>query len=106
VPIVVNGTTYHLSFHEREKKTTFLNLIPLAVDTKLESEGKATLMDEYHTSRTGHWYLVLTVYNDDLQDCLNPDYQERGAIIAHLRKLQNEYIRTSNYLEAYFNHQN
>ena len=106
VPISIQEETYYLSFHEREKSTSTLNLVPIAIDAKLESDGQSTLMDNSHTTRKGQWYLILTVYDDDLQDCLKPDYPEREAVLTHLRKLQNEYIRTSNYLESYLSHQN
>ncbi|WP_123912664.1 hypothetical protein [Hanstruepera neustonica] len=106
VPISIKNKTYYLSFHEREKNTTFLNLVPLTVYAKLQSEGKSTLMDGYHTTRTGHWYLILTVYDDDLQDCLKPEYPEREAVLTHLRMLQKEYMTTSNYLDSYLSHQN
>jgi hypothetical protein len=102
VPILVDNITYYLSFHEREKSTKTLNLVPIAVDAKLESEGLSPVLQDIHTSRTGKWYLLLTVYDDDFKDCLNPEYPNHEIILKHLRKLQKEYLRTHNYLESYF----
>ncbi|WP_223033488.1 hypothetical protein [Hanstruepera marina] len=103
VPFMVNKKTYYMSFHEREKSTQTINLIPIFVDAARESSDKSPLMQDYHVSRTGNWYIVLTVSDDDFQDCLKPEYANRDLVIHHLRELQKEYFRTHNYLEAYLN---
>ena len=106
VPIHVNDSIYYLSFHERERTTKTLNLIPFLIDAKLESEGYGPLLEDIYTSRMGNWYLILTVYDDNFKDCLKPDYPHREAVLAHLRNLQNEYLTTHNYLESQLSHMN
>jgi len=101
IPITVAKNTYFLSFFEREKSTKTVNLVPIVVDAKRESNGNDPILEELHTSRTGQWYLVLTVTDSDFKDALHPHYTERENILAHLRKLQEEYLSTHNYNETY-----
>ncbi|WP_191858200.1 hypothetical protein [Hanstruepera ponticola] len=101
VPIKINGNTYFLSFHEREKTTKTINLIPVLVDAKRESNGNSTIFDNYHTSRAGCWFILLTVYDNDFNDCLNPNYPNQSEILEHLREIKKEYLTTYNYMESY-----
>ena len=101
VPIKINNTNFFLSFYERERVTKTINLLPIVVDAKLESEGKNTLMEDSHTSRAGTWYLILTVYDVNMNDCLSPEYKDKEQITSYLRSLKNEYLRTHNYIESY-----
>jgi hypothetical protein len=102
VPIIINNNTYYLSFFEREKITKTLNLIPIAVDLGRNSKGSDPLLENLYTSRSGYWYLILTVADSDIKDCLEPNYPEREKIVNHLKTLRDEYFTTSNYIEAYF----
>ncbi|MGY5847664.1 hypothetical protein ACW6QP_09605 [Salegentibacter sp. HM20] len=100
VPIQIENNTYFLSFYERERVTETINLIPMAIDAGLKSKGNNTILEEAHTSRTGHWYLVLIVTDDALEDGLNPNYVNQEKIIKYLRNLKNEYLTTHNYIET------
>ena len=101
VPISINNKTYFLSFFERERTTKTLNLIPIAIDVDRNSKGKDPLLEDLYTSRNGFWYLILTVTDNEIEDCLNPKYPQHQEIINHLKNLKNEYFSTSNYMEAY-----
>ena len=100
VPISINNKTYYLSFFEREKSTSTLNLIPIAIDLDRSGKGKDTILENFHTSRKGYWYLVLTVTDPEIKDCLNPNYPQYGEIVIQLKNLKNEYFSTNNYLET------
>ena len=101
VPININNKTYYLSFFERERITKTLNLIPIAIDAGRNSKNKEPLLEDLYTSRSGCWYLILTVTDPEIKDCLNPKYPQHIEIVNHLKKLKNEYFSTSNYIEAY-----
>ncbi len=101
VPIIINNNTYYLSFFERERTTKTLNLIPIVIDADRNTKGKAPFLEDLYTSRTGFWYLILTVRDSEIKDCLKPDYPKREEIIGHLKNLRKEYFTTSNYIEAY-----
>lgn len=101
VPFTLKEKTYYMSFHEREKTTSTINLLPMLIDAALDSNDVGPLMQDSYTSRSGKWFILLTVSDDDFQDCLNPDYTNRELILTHLRNLRKEYFRTHNYLEAY-----
>jgi hypothetical protein len=58
------------------------------------------MLEDLYTSRRGFWYLILTVTDNDIKDCLNPNYLNYEEIISHLKKLKKEYYSTNNYLEA------
>lgn len=101
VPIIINKSTYYLSFFERERTTETVNLIPIAVDTGLTNKGNSPMLEDLYTSRSGAWYIILTVTDAELKDCLNPNYPKHQEILTHLKKLRVEYLTTNNYLEAY-----
>lgn len=101
VPISINNKTYYLSFFERERSTATINLIPFVIDAHRSSKGRDPILENLHTSRKGFWYLVLTVTDSEIKDCLNPNYPQSGEIVNHLKKLKKEYFSTSNYQEAY-----
>ncbi|WP_281299065.1 hypothetical protein [Flavobacterium limnophilum] len=101
VPISINNKRYYLSFFERERTTKTLNLIPIAIDVAVESKGNDPLLENLYTSRNGSWYLILTVTDPEIRDCLNPNYPEHIEIVNYLKKLKNEYFSTNNYIEAY-----
>ena len=102
VPISINNTTYYLSFFERERTTQTLNLIPIAIDSDRKNKGKDPLLEDMYTSRSGYWYIILTVTDFDFKDCLNPKYPRYKEIVNHLKNLKKEYFSTSNYMEAFF----
>jgi len=102
VPIEVNKKEYSMSFHETERETKTLNLVPMAIDAKRESNGNDPILEDAHVSRIGNWYLVLSVYDKDGNDCLSPDYKERQQIIDYLKNLKSEYLSTANYYDALF----
>lgn len=101
VPISINNKTYYLSFFERERTTKTLNLIPIAIDIDRNTKGKDPLLENLYTSRLGYWYLILTVTDPEIKDCLNPSYPKHQEIVNHLKNLKTEYFSTSNYIEAY-----
>ena len=101
VPININNETYYLSFFERERTTETINLIPFIIDADRNSKGKESLLEDFYATRTGFWYLVLTVTDTKIKDCLNPNHPQHGEIVNHLKKLKDEYFSTSNYMEAY-----
>lgn len=100
VPIIVNNSTYYMTFHETEIPTKTLNLALIAVDAKLEQGGNNAIFEDDHISRKGHWYLVLTVIDTEGNDSLKPDYKDRQALISYLKELKTEYITTANYYDA------
>lgn len=101
VPISINNKTYYLSFFERERTTSTLNLLPVAIDNHRNSNNKNPILENLYTSRRGFWYLILTVTDNDIKDCLNPNYPKYDEIISHLKKLKKEYYSTNNYIEAH-----
>lgn len=102
VPIIINGYEYFLSFHEVEKITKTLNLIPLVIDAGLDSNGYSPLLEDMHSTRTGNWYIVLTVSDSKMNDCLAPNYGDREVVINYLKQERLEYLTTSNYFDALF----
>lgn len=99
-PIIVDGITYYLTFRETERQTETVNLVPIAIDAVLDDNNAPKLLKDVHVTRTGIWYILISVRDDDLKDCLHPNYKSRAAIIKYLRKLRHEYLNTMNYLEV------
>ena len=101
MPITINNKIYYLSFFERERITKTVNLIPFAVDAALSSKGNNAVLESLYTSRNGFWYIIISVRDAELKDCLDPNYPEQQDVFLHLKKLKKEYFSTSKYIEAY-----
>ena len=102
VPVKINDNEYFLSFHEVERVTKTINLIPLFIDAGLDSKGHSPVFEDMHSSRTGNWYIVLTVSDSKINDCLNPKFANREEILAFLKEMRLEYLGTTNYMDALF----
>ncbi len=100
VPFTIDGEGYSFSFYEVEKITKTINLIPILIDAKRQSNDNEPLLEEAHTSRKGYWYIVLMATDKEINDGLAPDYKNRKKVIKYLRDLRIEYLNTNNYLEA------
>ena len=101
IPITINNRIYYLSFFERERTTKTVNLIPFAVDAALSAKGNDPILDGLYTSRAGYWYIIISVRDAELKDCLDSNYPQQQDVFLHLKKLKEEYFSTSNYIEAY-----
>lgn len=100
VPLFIDNKEYFLSYYESEIPTKTINLIPIIVDAKLESNGNTPLLEDMYYSRIGNWYLVLTVFDSDMEDCLRPEYESREKVIKYLKELKSEYLNTHNYVQS------
>lgn len=100
VPFQIDGKTLYFSFHEAEIQDKTLNFVPIIIDAKLEQGGNDPLLKDAHVSRKGNWYLVITVNDEDMKDCLKEDHIYRQSVLKFLRKTKTEYLNTSNYLDA------
>ena len=100
VPITIDDEEVFLSFYEVEIPTKTINLIPIFIDVALNESGIGPILENEEFSRTGHWYLALTVSDVNLEDCLGPHHKHKKKVVEYLRELRSEYLRTSNYIEA------
>ncbi|HLW31197.1 MAG TPA: hypothetical protein VKX40_02970 [Aequorivita sp.] len=101
IPIVINEKDYYITFYEVERSTKTVNLIPIVVDVARDSKGNDPLFENSYTSRTGSWYIALTVSDDDFNDNLKESDLEYENILKYLDHLRNEYLSTANYMEIY-----
>jgi hypothetical protein len=100
VPIVVNNQTYFMSFHEREKTSEVVNLVPIVIDGVLDSEGYDPVFENAYSSRNSHWYILITVMDSEFNDCLSPSFVNQKEVISSLQLLKKEYQSTHHYVEA------
>lgn len=102
LPFQVEGTNFDLSLYEVEKTTKTFNLLPFLIDERLKEKGYAPLLSDFHNSRRGQWYLLLTVRDDALFDGLSPKHPQYNAIVEYLEYLRKEYLNTNNYIDQFF----
>ena len=100
VPITINNEELYLSYYEVEIPTKTINLIPIAVDAALEDKGYDPLLNNMEFSRTGNWYLALTVLDADMKDCLNPKHRLQKQTLAYVKDVRVEYLNTSEYVQT------
>lgn len=98
VPFELAGEQYFFSFYEVEIPTKTLNIGAVFADALLVQMGNNTLFEEQHTSRKGHWYIAMEVYNDIEKDCLSSEALSREIVLSYLTTLKKEYLTTYNYL--------
>ncbi|MEJ6791392.1 MAG: hypothetical protein QNK89_01275 [Lacinutrix sp.] len=101
-PFKIDNTTYYLSYSETERETQTINLPFVIIDAKRDANGNSRLFEDNYSKRTGKWYILLTVYNDDLKNCLKENYPEKEKVVLYLESLRKEYLTTQNYLELQF----
>ncbi|MFD1015256.1 hypothetical protein [Winogradskyella rapida] len=103
VPFQLQNQTLYLSYHETQRTDKKINVPLAAIDSKRKSNGNSALFEGHYVSRTGHWYLALTVYDNNIKNCLKENHPLRAETIAYLKALKAEYLSTYNYEELLLN---
>lgn len=98
-PFLLNGKTYYLTYHEVERTDKTANIGLALFDLVLEDKTGVKVFENNYSSRKGHWYLILTVYDDNVNNCLLNKHPDKSIIIQYLKDLKQEYITTHNYEE-------
>jgi len=101
LPITIDNKNYFLTFYEVERSSKTVNLVPIVADAAMESKGNDPIFDGSYTSRSGSWYIALTVTDNDFNDNLKETDPAYNEIFKHLDHLRNEYLTTANYMEIY-----
>lgn len=93
-----------MNVYERRRTTRTLNFIPILIDVALSDEdsGVPGFFNSFYTTRNEKWFIIITLTDLSGQDALMPIHEKRNANLVFLRSLQNEYLNTANYIEAYF----
>ncbi|BAO77219.1 hypothetical protein [Winogradskyella sp. PG-2] len=98
-PFQLNGETFYLSYHEVGKDDETANIGLALVDLVLSEKAGLTVFEDNYSSRKGHWYLIITVYDEDVRNCLLDNHPKKSSIIQYLKDLKQEYLSTQNYEE-------
>lgn len=96
-PFQLNGKTFYISYREVEHTDKTANIGLILTDLVLREKTGVTLFDNHYSSRKGHWYILLTVYDDDVKNCLLDNHPNRLEILQYLKNLKHEYLTTQNY---------
>lgn len=99
VPFQLEDDTFYLTYHEVERIDKSIILPFLLIDAKRTVEGKSTYFDEGYSHRKGHWYIILTVYDESINNTLLNNYPLRNEIIQYLKELKAQYLTFENYEE-------
>lgn len=86
IPIEIEDESFFFTFKEVEISDKSLNLLPILFNESTFFE------DEEQISRYGNWYLVITVADIDMNDCLKENNSNREKLLKFLRDLKAEYI--------------
>ena len=105
IPVRINNNEHYLTFYEIERRSTTINLVPIMVDGMLEREGYSPVLDEVHESRSGTWYIALTVTDEQLEDNLNPKHSLHEDVIGYVEAMRKEYLTTAEYIEIFLKQQ-
>ncbi len=98
----IDDNKFFLSFYETEIPTKTINLLPMLIDAALDSKEMGTYFEDIYMSRKGNWYLVLTVFDVNMKDCLKPNHKYQKEVIIYLKNLKREYLSTNNYFDPLF----
>ncbi|GAA4243921.1 hypothetical protein [Winogradskyella damuponensis] len=102
VPFQLNNQSLYLSYYEAERTEESVNLPLALIDAKRESNGNSRLFEGHYSSRTGHWYLIITIYDENITNCLRDKHPLKEKTIQYLKDLKHEYLTTQNYEELLF----
>ena len=100
VPISVSNETLFMTFYETEIPTKILNLVPIVIDAKRQSNGNDPILEDIYMTRKGNWYIILTVMDANGNDCLKSNYKNKPALISYLKDLKTKYLTTANYYDT------
>ena len=105
LPFSVGGDTYYMSFFERPRESVTLNLLPIAIDAVLMSQGEGTMMEGegVYNNDGESWYILITVVDSEYNDSLNPSYANQKEVVQALKAIKDEYENTQNYGEVLLN---
>ena len=100
VPFEKNNEKYFLSFYETAKPTKVLDFFNVFFEATVAMAfgGQDSYEGEAEIIRTDSWYLVLTVSDFKMKDCLEPDYINRVAVLKYLKSLKLEYLNSPNHI--------
>jgi len=101
LPFKVGEHTYYMSFHERPKRDVTVNLFSLFIDAVLINQGGEPILDGTYASNDEFWYILITVSDSELKDCLMPSHPKQQEVVTTLKTLKDEYENTHHYVEAY-----
>jgi hypothetical protein len=101
-PFDIEGQTLYLSYYEAERTDESVNLPFVLIDAKRDSNGSDPIFENNYTTRKGHWYILITVYDNDLKNCLKDNHPLNAQTIKYLKDLRKEYLTTFNYEELLF----
>lgn len=101
IPITIDTETYYLTFYEVERSTKTVNLLPMAIDAGLENNGYNPVLENAHVTRSGKWFIALTITDENQLDALKPAYKNHYKVIGYADAMRNEYLTTVHYIEVY-----
>ena len=101
-PILVNSHRFYFIYHEVERTDETANIGLVFADLVLEEKTGLTAFENNYSSRKGHWYIIITVYDENLKNCLLHKHPKNSEIIQYLKGLKQEYLTTLNYQELLF----
>lgn len=100
--IKIENQDYYMSFYETERTSKTINLVPILIDAKREQNGKDAILADLHTSRSGAWFFLINVFDQNGEDVFNPNHSEQAEVRRFLLELKNDYLSTQNYMVTYF----
>ncbi|MBW1295147.1 hypothetical protein [Aquimarina litoralis] len=97
VPFKIAEKEFYFSFYEVERTSKTINIAPMIIDAALDPDDTDPGLEDLYTSRSGTWYIALTVNDEEFMDPLKENYPQKEEVIAYLRNLKKEYLSTRNY---------
>jgi len=85
----MNDNKYFLSFYEKKKTTNYLDLFVPVLETTIRGSYEGDI----EVNSDSQWYLILIVFDSNLDDCLEPNHKFRTEVISYLRELKQEYLK-------------
>ncbi|WP_299128825.1 hypothetical protein [uncultured Winogradskyella sp.] len=101
-PITIENNKYTLSYYEAERSDEIANIGLVATDLVLKEKTGITAFEDNYSSRKGHWYIVITLHDENLNNGLLENHPKYKELVQFLKKLQKEYLNTFNYEELLF----
>lgn len=99
IPVAIGKHKLFLRYYEVEKTDQKFNLPLALIDAKRTSNGNDAIFEDNYTTRQGHWYILVTIYDAELNNCLKKNHELRPEVVTYLKALKDEYLATQNYEE-------
>ncbi|WP_299525566.1 hypothetical protein [Winogradskyella sp.] len=98
-PFELNNEIFYLSFSEVESiyVDECSDQEALVINSEQGLNKNSKRFEHKYIKRSSYWYIVITVYDEDIKNCLLDKHPKKSIVLNYLKDLRREYLTTFNH---------